>query len=653
MMNLERNPNFLKNKYNLHNTEEVRSASLRTEKRTGEKVPQKPEAQIQNYLDRFQEIINRPDENKRAQGLEALKKVLHNNLVIKPEDIPENYFKNQQRLAREQGWGDIEIDDEQKKQRIEIIIADQKSSLDNWVDYLSSEDALYPDWLKYYAFRSISQLGRYNKEKKEFAKRTKNTTEPFPDINREALAYVLDEIVNKYQSQIKPKEALELRYQKIDKDETLTAKGKESRKAEQAQFQEFLNNENFAKLYAFAIDKVAPISKERLENIEGKWVKYDKGSDYLPLIKSLQGHGTGWCTTGELTAKTQLQEGDFYVYYSNDEKNNPNIPRVAIRMSENNISEIRGVAPNQNLDQYISPVVDKKLAEFGHEGERYKKKSSDMKILTDIDNRFKKGEELTENDLRFLYQVDSRIEGFGYKKDPRIEEILNERNKREDLFNLFNCRPEQISFTEEEALSGNIVFHHGDLSPKKITSAEGLKLPNSISGNLNLRNLKSAEGLKLPNSISGNLNLRNLKSAEGLTLSKYIGGNLNLCNLTSAEGLTFPDSIDGNIDLDSLTSAEGLTFPDSIGGDLVLRNLTSAEGLKLPNSINRDLDFRNLFSAEGLTFPNSIGGNLYLHNLDLDSLKSTKGLTLPNFIGGKLYLRDGEHTLEDLHKLMN
>ncbi len=66
------NPNFLKNKYNLHNAPETESAAKRTEKRTGEKVPQGPEAQIQNYLDRFKEIIGRKEPAKRERGIEAL-----------------------------------------------------------------------------------------------------------------------------------------------------------------------------------------------------------------------------------------------------------------------------------------------------------------------------------------------------------------------------------------------------------------------------------------------------------------------------------------------------------------------------------------------------------------------------------------------------
>ena len=70
----------------------------------------------------------------------------------------------------------------------------------------------------------------------------------------------------------------------------------------------------------------------------------------MPLVKSLQGHGTGWCTAGESTARTQLDGGDFYVYYSNDDKGKPIIPRAVIRMNGDSIGEIRGIAHEQNLD---------------------------------------------------------------------------------------------------------------------------------------------------------------------------------------------------------------------------------------------------------------------------------------------------------------
>jgi len=270
------NPNFLKKKYDLHNAPEVESAAKRTEVRTSEKVSQDPSDRIQNYLNRFKEITDREDPEKREHGIDALKRLLYTKVIIKPEEIPEGYFENQRRLAREQGHGDIEISDENKERLSETIITDQRSSLDNWIDYLSSEDATYPDWLKYYAFRSIVGMGEYDKAKKQFTKRSTGTTKPFPDLNREALAYVLDAIEKKYKGEHINLEALE--------------------QNDKAQLEKLLQGENFPKLYAWAIEKVTPASIDRLAVTKGKWVKYDQNSDHMPLVESLQGHGTGWCT---------------------------------------------------------------------------------------------------------------------------------------------------------------------------------------------------------------------------------------------------------------------------------------------------------------------------------------------------------------------
>lgn len=158
-------PDFLKKKYDLHNAPEVEKSAERIQVRTGEHIPQDPAERIQNYLNRFKEIVDRKDPEKRERGMNALKQVLYDKFVIKPEEIPEGYFENQRRLAREQGHGDIEIPEEARNQLIEVIITDQRSSLDNWIDYLASSDATYPDWLKYYSFRSVLNLGEYDKKR--------------------------------------------------------------------------------------------------------------------------------------------------------------------------------------------------------------------------------------------------------------------------------------------------------------------------------------------------------------------------------------------------------------------------------------------------------------------------------------------------------
>ena len=437
------NTKFLKEKYNLHTAPEVEKAAKRTEKRTGEKVPQDPTFQIQNYLNRFKEIIERNDPDKRERGMGALKQILHDKFVIKSEEIPEGYFENQKRIAREQGHGEVEITDEMREQLSEVIIADQTSTLDGWIDYLSSSDATYPDWLKYWAFRSILGVGEFDKEKKQFTKRSKGTTKPFADINREALAYVLDAISQKYGKR------------HID----LLALDQEERK----EFEKLLQGENFAKLYAWAIDKLTLAPSESLEKVAGKWVKYSRNSNHMPLVESLRGHGTGWCTAGESTAETQLKGGDFYVYYSLDQKGKPTIPRAAIRMQENQIAEVRGIAPNQNLDPHINLVVQEKLKEFP-DGKSYEKKAIDMRQLTVIEDKVKDQQQLNKDDLIFLYEIDSTIQGFGYQRDPRVQELRSQRNPEEDMLVVIDCTKEQIARNASE-VTENTKAYLGKLEP--------------------------------------------------------------------------------------------------------------------------------------------------------------------------------------------
>lgn len=453
---------FLKQKYDLHNTPEVASAARRTEIKTGEKVPHNPEAEITNYLDRFKEIIDRKDPQRRQHGIDALKRWMFDRFVTKYEDIPQSYWDFQERVMRERGQGgdwanaDPEEKEQIKHQTAEALISDQRSSLEQWIDYFASSDSDYmPPELKYWTIRSVLGLVEYDKDKKEFPKRSKGAVKEFPDINHEALAYVIDSIIKKYKGQ----------YPEYNYDI-----GPE----EQTKFQRFLNNENFAKLYGWSIEQINPIPEHLLRVTEGKWIKYDQNSDHMPLVRSIQGKGTGWCTAGENTAKTQLQGGDFYVYYSNDDNGNPTIPRIAIRMEQDKIAEVRGIAYKQNLDPFIAPVLEEKLNEFPDKDE-YLKKEHDMSHLTEIDNKTKNNIPLTKEELIFLYEIDSKIQGFGYQDDPRIKELRDKRNPKEDAPIVFDCEPNKIIWNENGEQSffpENVKAYIGPLFPNIFKTLE-------------------------------------------------------------------------------------------------------------------------------------------------------------------------------------
>lgn len=562
----------------LHTTPPIEKTQERR-KAKGEGTSQKPADKIGAYLDRVKDILN-PEPLKRdrdfdrgQRNIDFLKRRLYENVILKPEDIPESYYENQRRLAREQGHGDIEITDEMRSQLSEVIISDQKSTLDNWTDYLTSPDSdSYPMWAKYWAYTGMLKLSTYDKEKHAFGKRDKDTVAPFPDLNREALAYVVDIVVKK-----------------INEDNI-------SDTEDNPELQKLLQGTNFGKLYAYAIEKVTPTEENELTNTQGEWVKYPQDSDHMPLVNSLQGHGTGWCTAGETTAQSQLEGGDFHVYYSYDQQGKPTIPRVAIRMKGPNIGEVRGIAHEQNLDPYIGDVLDKKLTEFA-DGQAYQKKSTDMKHLTQIEGKRKYGEELTREDLRFLYEFDANIEGFGFHKDPRTEEILANRDIKSDISHITDYAREQISTTKEEVLKGGIKFHCGSLDLRSLRSVAGLQMPETVRGDLDLSWLPFAEGLQLPKTVKGKLSLSSLESVADLQLPKTVGGGLDLRRLTYAKGVQLPKTVGGYLNLNSLKSAVGLQMPETVGGDLYLVRLLSARGLQLPETV------RGRIYLDSMVFP--------------------------------------------------
>ena len=510
---------------------------------------------IEKYMKRLEDVTKRASEHDK---INLIKMYYYKKYVIKEQNVPESYFKSQEKIALDRGYGHVKYDEKTKKQEIEHIIKEQKASLDMWLDYLFSEDTdMYPTWFKYYVFQGMLKLGFFDKEKNSYTKRTESTVNPFIELNREALSLIYSELVKV------------LNKENID-DEKLN---------------ELINNGSFSKLYSYAILKLDSVKDDGFKSDDGIWKKYNKGSNPEILFNDINGKGTGWCTAGGIeTARAHINGGDFHVYYTKDREGNYTKPRIAIRMEDDQIAEIRGISKDQNIEANMEKVVDKKLEEFPDRDE-YKKKVKDMEMLTYIYTKYQNKGELTKNDLRFLYEIDDEITGFGYERDPRIEELLEGRNVRKDLVLIFDCKEENISLTKEEALSGNIIYHYGYLDLSNLTSAEGLKLPNEIGGDLHLSSLISAEGLELPNKIGGFLNLFSLTSAEGLELPNKIGGFLNLFSLTSAEGLKLPDKVGESLYLNSLTSAEGLKLPDKIGGSIYLTALESLDGLDLASSL--------------------------------------------------------------------
>lgn len=566
---------------NLHNSDRVLKAS---------NVSDKKRERLLKYFERLEKLHNKVSKTKSVNGEKLLKSFYYDLYVIKPENIPDTYFQNQVRLARERGYGNIELTEEEKMRKTEEVIDDQKKTLDKWIEYFlyDEESKSYEMWEKYWVFQGLQTLGKYDKETGKFSKRDKTTVYPFPPVEREYIFTTL----------------------KLMEDFLKDKKSEEDIK-------QALSTGNFKLLYEYVIKQSFLKGEHQSNSDDGKWIKYEQGSDYNILRNSLQGYYTGWCTAaGENFAKSQLTGGDFYVYYSLDKNGEAKVPRIAIRMDgKYEIGEIRGIADNQNMEPEMMPILEEKLKEFPDK-DKYLKKEHDMKLLTLIDKKVNNNIELTLDELKFLYELNNKIEGFGYEKDPRIEEIKRKRNKRRDYSLIFNVKEEEVALSQEE---------YNNYSGEFKVLVDDFDLNNIIWNDHIPTSSDSSISMLLDFILDFNI----LTNNDGIILPQYVVGNLYLNELANANKLVFPKFISGSLSLSHLTNAKEVVLPQYIGGDLYLRGLTNIEKLELPQNIDGDLILDNLTSSNNLILSQHIGGYIYLNRLKIvDNLKLPYGFDL-------------------------
>jgi len=381
---------FIKGKY--WPSQEFRDATEKSAQRTkireGKSIPNEPEERIENYIKRFTDIFERKDEHKREQGIEAIKRFLHKEYIVKQENIREDYIKGVLfgNFAEQKGYnrGDIKDpnikqglfeqfrnetgqdfetyavpEDEQEKVK-DMAIKDQEARMDSWFNYITSEEAEnVPPAYRYWAFAEMLKLGNYDDERKVYNKRTETTAAPFPELDQQALALVLDEVRKKQKG--------------------------ETSQVIQEEFKKRLQSENFGKLYAFMQEhlKSLRLPTERLIVTDGEWRTFPKDSDAKEVVKSLEGFHTQWCIAGQGTAQGYLAHSNLHIYFSKDADSKNSIPRACIVDSkEKGITEVRGIMSDeiskQHLDDYITPVVEEKLSHIP-KGEEWQEQMKDMK----------------------------------------------------------------------------------------------------------------------------------------------------------------------------------------------------------------------------------------------------------------------------------
>lgn len=387
---------------------------------------------------------------------------------------------------------------------------------------------------------------------------------------------------------------------------------------------------------------------------EGKWVSYTNESDSKKLLESLYEHNSFWAIEYSSFIKNHgLNNEKIYIYYTKDKDNRYTCPRISILTKNGEISRISGAAPYGNIESEMEMILEKKIDEFPY-NEEYKKIIKELQIFTKIYFKWANKEDLNKNDLRFLYEIEHKINFVGYKDDDRINEIINTRDIKKDLSIIFDCDIEQISLTRKEALKGDIIAHFGNLDLSDLDDITDVKFPKYILGNLYLNNLKKLKNTILPSYVLYDIDLGNIKSAENIIFPEYVGGCLYLNSMEIFKNIKLPTIVGKSLGLDSVINLSGTKLPKSIGVTLGLTELKSLENVELPKFIGANIRIDNILEMKNVIFPRKIEGtfsainlkkiensilpDIIGENLLLNSLTTIKNVTFPKYINDTLEL---------------
>ena len=376
---------------------DIVNSSFEKARKQNEKLPGKNnERRNFAYLSRLDNMVE-----KHGDALEQkLWAASAENLVMDYEDIPDAYWKQQEQILRDNGQGRELSRDEKDK------------------------DCPYPLWFKVYAFDGVSKMGLINKETKEFEKRDKSTVASFPILNPEVLAKVYRNINEFYG---------------VDKEDWL------AQHPDDEKLVSLVKSGNFPKLYAKELFETKTIIKtpEKPEDIEGDWFTYQLGDeDELANVAE----GTGWCIADPNVAHNYLEYGN-YGYSRNeeaDEESNskakfiifklkaPNSPDgystngvASIRLDpDGKVTEVSGLNEGQAIEDSLIPTVKEKVLSLPG-GKEFLQKFEDKQTLIKLDHKLQKGEDLTKEELSFLYELDRPIANLDTynDEDPRITEL--------------------------------------------------------------------------------------------------------------------------------------------------------------------------------------------------------------------------------------
>ena len=597
---------------------DIVESSFNKARQNKEKLPGKNnERRNFAYLSRLDNMIEKHGDKVEQKLWEASAE----NLVMDYEDIPEAYWKQQEQILRDNGQG-RKLSEYEKKILAEDLIDKQRQSITSWANYLGDKNCPYPLWFKVYAFDGISKMSNaLNLDDADYNRRDNTTALSFPKLNAEILAKVYRQINDFYG---------------VDKENWL------SKHSDDEKLVSLVKSANFPKLYAKELvdTKVIIKTPERTEDVHGDWFEYKLGDE--EEIASLA-EGTRWCVVDPNVAHNYLVYGKYghsrntgankessskakFIIFRLEDPNSPGIYAsngfASIRLDPNGIvDEVSGLNEGQAVEDALIPIVKEKTLSLPG-GEKYLQKFDDKQALIRLDKKMEKGEDLTKEELSFLYELDRPIATLDTynREDPRIPELKEKYGIEYALEKGVDVN-KLVSSLESQDIAKNLdsLLEHGaDINVNELVSS---LYPDDIVDNLGtlLRNGADIDVNELASSLDIDDILLNLGTflKHGADINHIVN---NMSSKNIADNLDTLLNRGADIDVNKLVLS---LHPNTIiyrlgtllrnGADInvILSNLK-------PNQIANDLDTLIKYGAniDINELVSSLDADMILENLD-------------------------------------
>ena len=432
-------------------------------------------------------------ENKINSEFEELLKDTSNYLISEDSKAITNTIENEIETRYNQGDTEENINyykqildnpSQRKSQYIDKYAETQKETINEWTSYLKQSE--YPIAIKFLILKSVLNFN-YDYKLNDLIKRNNKTIRNFTPFDAGSLS-----------------ELVSSESENLLKDYTQ------------------IQIENSAKIIK---------NKELLKTSgNGTWLKFNGGSktnederinNSKELAQLVQ--NTYWCT--KTNSKSQLDGGDFYVYVT--ETNGEVFPRIAIRMDEDNVGEVRGNKSSaQDIEEEMLPIAEKFLTENITNGSG-KKWLDGIKYNQEAIDFYKK---INEEGL-----FKNSIEIFIKLKSKEKENLLDYADRNGHIVRIEEMIKDKLpSLPNQYYKEKEVVFYYGDFDNKKtkiiitdfvLSEITDLGQLKTIGGTAYFRDSKITDLGKLT-TIGGYAYFDNSQITD-LGQLKTIGGNAN------------------------------------------------------------------------------------------------------------------------------